>query len=302
MCGKGLRGAGTFTVQDIYGQTAGGWQEAWTAEEKDFAVNMEVSVPIAEALPVLRVTKAAEEIVFSSEGPYFNETGEDQGFLMDALSLTDAYWDVPYAENNPMTLAQADALMAGQLAGLAGGRAEMELWGITLLGRLRKMNAATGKFLEPLGDMGGYALYYRQTLRGMPVLADAVGECGITGTVFSARDFRAVFSLYEEAATAEEDVLLCSLDAVKSAVRTLMEQGAVESGGSLVLGYTVYMEAGGGDAGVAIPAWLFSGSKNGLSDGQAAGESVLISARTGEVMPWPDAEGAGASALGIRAR
>ncbi len=296
--GKGCAAPALFTVQDIYDQAAGGWQEAWTAEGKDFAVDMEVSVPIAEALPVLWVTKAATETVLLSEGPYSGEEGADQEFPRNVLPLADACWDVPYAENNPMTLAQADALMAGQLAGLTGGKAEMMLWEIVLLGRLRKTDAATGKFLEPLNDMGGYVLHYRQTLKGVPVLADAAGECGIAATVFSAREIRAVFSLYEEAAAVEEDAALCSFDAVKNAVRTLVEQGVVESTGSLALGYAVYMGTGDGDAGIAVPAWLLSGSKNR----QAAGKSILISARTGEIMPWPDADGKAYPFPGIRAR
>lgn len=282
-----------YSVQEIRQQTSIGWHETYEAHGRTIQVDIEVSVPSVDTIPILQIKYPEQRntdflaqkgygrvnlpgwfaggVEEGQYGPEFNPRVSAKSSKSE-LPIKDIDWDQAYAEGNRLTLRDADIFMNEKLKLLFGDDAQIELYRVILQGRLREYNEKTGEYGEPLRELGSYELHYYPMLRGIPLIMNAVntfqtrvnnvsGEwgmwrCEVIGTIYTPNDFNVLFSLREEAGMEMEDSPLCSFDTVKEVYEELINKGQIRDVYSVRLGYVCYQDPRSKDIFWAVPSWV----------------------------------------------
>ena len=284
---------GAVSIRELPGITSPAWEQSYEAYGRTIDVDVEIFIPDADTAPILTVrndslveepAKSALEAEYKKADKkdrkhfYEFESEEYSTYVRHGSPLL---WgktkekndynyhtmgqelaDLPgydpdraYADNNPMTVREAEGIIRTQLRELYP-ELETKLDTVILEGKtyLRK-----GK--KPIYDKGFYDLQFRQCFRGIPSMAcindtytcrNHIGKPDGSYTLAeheSGHVFAAVYGedswlmncvLFRETGTVCGDVPLVSFDAVKDRVEALIMSGHVRWINSVTLGYVLF--------------------------------------------------------------
>ena len=290
------------TLPELPGATSPCWQQTWEVHGRTIHVDEDVLIPEAAAAPLLLVRAAPplaeplrseltalvsrmlEEDPVNAWGfrstafstslthavpPGWGKTRDsayNQGTMAwQSHALLDADPAGRYAQDNPLTLAEAAAIAREKAAALFPEEAFFLRHAAVFD---RNTWRRTG---EPINAMGHYHLELTQLFRGIPLLASvhsaftrfSVGEEDpllalrglLSASVYSEDAYALTAWLYAEAAVVREDTPLVPFDAVRGQVEALIASGHVRAIDSVGLGY-VQFDTAEREVQLLAPAWV----------------------------------------------
>ena len=303
--GTAIAGDALYSIRELKDVTSPLWQQTYHAYGRAIEINAEIIIPDAETAPVLsvRVMPSIPEPRYGELAARYHQPETADIYADEFISedwrtavvhgIPKAGWDeskgqVPgkvgqkthalfeydmhaaYADNNPLTLAEAAAIATDKALELFPDTA-LRLRNVALYDRPHWKK--TGK---PIGEKGFYYLELTQVLRGIPCMASVYNtfsqfssdrEDGFVrlsmletrGTVFvdiyDENAYSVNCELYEETGMLCDDIPLLPFDAVKPQVEQLILSGYIRWIDSITLGY-VQFDAADGEAILLVPAWV----------------------------------------------
>lgn len=291
-----------YAIQQLPDVTAAAWCQTYEACGRVIAVDVPITIPDASAAPVLFVRSAppvaepqysqltawcqqsllddpVNSYSFKSNAfsttlthaipPAWGKTRSDD-FVAGAMSAasTDLYRydeNAAYAENNPLTVAQACAIATKQAQELFPDAA-FSLRQVYTTGRSYYKGSG-----QTIRAKGFYSMLLAQCFRGIPFAASihqAFTQFGsgdentwlaargvLRASIHDADAWSLNCTLYQEAGTLYEDIPLLPFDTVKARVEALILSGHVRWIDSVTLGYVQY-DSPEPDEQLLIPCWV----------------------------------------------
>lgn len=291
-----------YAIQQLPDATSSAWQQTYEAHGRTIAVDVPISIPQAAAAPVICVRNAAPvaEPLFSqltawcrnaleddpvnryafksndfsttlthATPPAWGKTRSDE-FIAGAMgqSSADLYRydeNTAYAENNPLTVAQACAIALQQSAGLFPDAA-FSLRQVYTTGR--SYHKSSG---QPISAKGYYSMLFAQVFHGIPFGASihqAFTQFGLwdentwlanrgimQASVYDSDAWRLSSTLYQETSLRHDDIPLLPFDAAKPQAEALILSGHVRRVDSVSLSY-VQFDTPDPEEQLLIPCWV----------------------------------------------
>ncbi len=190
-----------------------------------------------------------------------------EGMTSDDMDLIRYDPDQAYAENNSMTVREAETVAKTHLKELYPGL-EAKLDTVLLFGR-----NYWKKSKKMISERGYYSLEFNQCFRGIPSVAciqdtylskpvrpdgynwNKIQNARIHSAVYGEDSWSLVCQLYQETGVVKEDVSLLPFDAVKDRVEALIMNGNVRWINSVSLGYVLFDTNTSGEYMLA-PCWV----------------------------------------------
>jgi len=341
-----LAEAPALSVKDLQNLS---WHETYQTDRGEtVAVDIDpVETPDADAFPVLKV-RAADPVSEDVLGEYYAKHDEDyqnyalnnnSGIFDIGMNIYGFYpkgtegfhcdfpvqfyapgaieWNKAYAENNPLTAAQAYATFDDLVAQYLGDGLAYALVGLNVYGPLRKYNIRTGEYGDVLGDRGSYEFGAYELFHGirMTFMVTScfrtringierewgLGNSYISANIIDSETYGMQVRRMREIQTVYDDVPLCSFDAVKAAVEPLITAGLVRRIDSVELVYVTYLDRENRDIAWAVPTWAITCAyfetaddgpntgdliyeANGYPAGTTYYETLFVNAQTGALI------------------
>ncbi len=307
----------TFSIKELPDVTSPRWKQTYEAYGRTIDVDVEIMIPEVETAPALKVqwapaledplrselaaeyekadkednkhyyrfkSKKGHTLYLEHKWPLHGGTQKDKEdfsrVTSDESDLIRFDPDKAYAENNPMTVREAAAVVSTHLQEIFPD-VDIQLDTAWITGAVRwKRNK------KILDDRGYYHLNMRQCFHGIPLMAsicetytdpfdqlwgeildekDApymyilvrrdVDHGLVRGSVYSEDSWNIVAHLYAETELLCQDMPLVSFDAVKSQVEDLINKGYVRWINSVTLGYAQF-KTGNMDDFALVPSWV----------------------------------------------
>ncbi len=307
----------TFSIKELPDVTSPRWKQTYEAYGRTIDVDVEIMIPEVETAPALKVqwapaledplrselaaeyekadkednkhyyrfkSKKGHTLYLEHKWPLHGGTQKDKEdfsrVTSDESDLIRFDPDKAYAENNPMTVREAAAVVSTHLQEIFPD-VDIQLDTAWITGAVRwKRNK------KILDDRGYYHLNMRQCFHGIPLMAsicetytdpfdqlwgeildekDApymyilvrrdVDQGLVRGSVYSEDSWNIVAHLYAETELLCQDMPLVSFDAVKSQVEDLINKGYVRWINSVTLGYAQF-KTGNMDDFALVPSWV----------------------------------------------
>ncbi len=289
------------TLASLRAQVPQEWAETIETPNGPVEIKVAIEMPAADAMPILKtgisnVSRVSDEVVqyyadqehtfppFSCRNDEYgfafalnnthrpNKQNVKTGWESRLLDVNGLDWDATFAQDNPLSLAQAWDVFAREVMRCYGLHAETDLMidAITLEDRLAELDPRTGEVSRYTGDVGRYVFDCRQAFRGVPLLGNAsmgflkplrsdsaFGEllC-VVGYIASEDSFTFRYSLTKEAALVAEDVPLAPFSEIKGVIEGLVKAGHIRDIFSLRLGYVQFLDPDDKNAFWCIPCWV----------------------------------------------
>lgn len=307
----------TFSIKELPDVTSPRWKQTYEAYGRSIEVDVEIIIPEVETAPALKVqwapaledplrselaaeyekadkednkhyyrfkSKKSHTLYLEHKWPLHGGTQKDKEdfsrVTSDESDLIRFDPDKAYAENNPMTVQEAAAVVSTHLQEIFPD-VDIQLDTAWITGAVRwKRNK------KILDDRGYYHLNMRQCFHGIPLMAsisaaytdpfdqrwgeildekDApymhilVGRDDDQGlvrsSVYSEDSWNIVAHLYAETEQLCQDMPLVPFDVVKSQVEDLINKGYVRWINSVTLGYAQF-KTGNMDDFALVPSWV----------------------------------------------
>ena len=307
----------TFSIKELPRVTSPHWKQTYEAFGRTIEVDVEIIIPEVETAPALKVqwapaledplrselaaeyekadkednkhyyrfkSKKSHTLYLEHKWPLHGGTQKDKEdfsrVTSDESDLIRFDPDKAYAENNPMTVREAAAVVSTHLQEIFPD-VDIQLDTAWITGAVRwKRNK------KILDDRGYYHLNMRQCFHGIPLMAsisaaytdpfdqlwgeildekDApymyilvrrdVDHGLVRGSVYSEDSWNIVAHLYAETEQLCQDMPLVPFDAVKSQVEDLINKGYVRWINSVTLGYAQF-KTGNMDDFALVPSWV----------------------------------------------
>ncbi len=279
------------TILELREEAQDGWHQSYQAHGRTITVDVPVSVPKAEALPVLRVKR--EPAVESGLINGYTQSMNVDGSL--AVTQTPAGyqppksgpawfktsfirkpgkidWEKRLTEDSPLTAGEALFVFARTFSSLYGRGWEndlilSELW---VKSRLYAYDKMTNTFGEPMNASGNYEFTFVQKLHGIPVLGrysaspsrdnERHPPLTMTSATVSAEDFYAInVQLVRVLDAPYPNVPVLSFKQVKEEYEKLISAGFLREVFDITLGYMLYTDPVEEDVFWAYPVWALNG-------------------------------------------
>ena len=307
----------TFSIKKLPDVTSPLWKQTYEAYGRTIDVDVEIIIPEVETAPALKVqwapaledplrselaaeyekadkednkhyyrfkSKKGHTLYLEHKWPLHGGTQKDKEdfsrVTSDDSDLIRFDPDKAYAENNPMTVREAAAVVSTHLQEIFPD-VDIQLDTAWITGAVRwKRNK------KILDDRGYYHLNMRQCFHGIPLMASIsaaytdpfdqlwgeildekdvpymyilvrrdVDHGLVRGSVYSEDSWNIVAHLYAETEQLCQDMPLVSFDAVKSQVEDLINKGYVRWINSVTLGYAQF-KTGNMDDFALVPSWV----------------------------------------------
>ena len=286
------------SIKDLPGVTSPVWEQTYQAYGRTIEVHQAVVIPEAETAPVLSVRgmPPIAEPQYSEMAARFSQpSGEwkDYSFRSNSFSTywsqanpgvvneragedqmdftyrqeTVLDWDrnAAYAENNPLTIAEAWEVAQEQLRAVYPDKA----FALRHVGHYTRWKSKRSG--EHLREMGSYMLQGTQVFHGIPYMGSVLScfaQQGMNGedmwaalrgrvdaTIYDAGSFSIGCILFDEQEVLYEDIPLLPFDAVKPLVEEQILRGYVRAVYSVTLGYAQFCTPDP-EVYTLVPAWV----------------------------------------------
>ena len=320
-----------YTIQQVREQAATGWHQSYTAHGRDVAVDIDLPTPDVDTMPVVKAEFAKMTPSFTEE-----ETGwkivcrvEDNVFAYETQTFPEAIpnkinkvpeavysnpreFDKAYPSGTDLTLGEAIDIIRSTFV---PARLDASEYQLDRPYELRVFGFYDAKTDEPILP-GEYYLSFYQLLNGIPILCHsgrAYKERGdfyydprLAAVITGADAYAVYFDKIKSSETVTDDVPLCAVSKIISAIEAKIMDGHIRKVYELELGYVLYGDpeyAGSADIlghYYAAPAWRLnclyvSNAKKEIPDYEGTDvferditefASIIIDAQTGEMQDY----------------
>ena len=254
-----------YTINQLREQAAEGWHEIYEAYGREIVADIDITVPDVEQVPVEKLEFAHREPQITEEetGLKFYIRPEDNVFSFETLDYVDTTtgkidkgngmcignpheWNRAYAEGNELTLLNIVEIIRNALAIM---KLDEDNWDLDHPYELR-----TASFIDPetkeIIAPGEYTVYFHQMIGGIPLLNHAGATYNqktrgnaiirLRGTVINEGMYDISIPSLKTTEKLADDIPLCSLSKVISAIEKEIEAGHIRKIYDLEFGYVFY--------------------------------------------------------------
>ena len=325
-----------YTIQQVREQAATGWHQSYTAHGRDVAVDIDLPTPDVDTMPVVKAEFAKMTPSFTEE-----ETGwkivcrvEDNVFAYETQTFPEAIpnkinkvpeavysnpreFDKAYPSGTDLTLGEAIDIIRSTFV---PARLDASEYQLDRPYELRVFGFYDAKTDEPILP-GEYYLSFYQLLNGIPILCHSgiayrdryplYFNPDLRASITGSDAYSVVYNSVKPSETIADDVPLCAISKIISAIEAEIKDGHIRKVYELELGYILYDDPeysmGGYSVGktfsahyYAVPAWRLnclyvSNAKKEIPDYEGTDvferditefASIIIDAQTGEMQDY----------------
>ena len=320
-----------YTIEQIREQAAAGWRQSYTAHGRDVTVDIDLPTPDVDTMPVVKAEFAKMTPSFTEEETNWVIfcTAEENSLMYGTYTYPEAIsgkikkvpeavysnpseFDKAYPSGTDLTLGEAIDIIRSTFVPADMDASEYQFDRPYELRVFGFYDAKTNKPILP----GEYYLSFYQLLNGIPILCHsgrAYKERGdfyydprLAAVITGADAYAVYFDKIKSSETVTDDVPLCAVSKIISAIEAKIMDGHIRKVYELELGYVLYGDpeyAGSADIlghYYAAPAWRLnclyvSNAKKEIPDYEGTDvferditefASIIIDAQTGEMQDY----------------
>lgn len=270
-----------FSLQELKQQTQSGWHQIYQAYEREIVVEVDVTMPDAESVPIdkvewarmqsvlsgeevgVEIVERPDENIFALNSNAHNEIPDNIAWKYEAQYSFPSNKEVVYAPNSTMTLGSAIDVVKHAIEIVGFTSEEWELERPYNLSVYSLWNPKANKMVLP----GEYALYFYQRMNNIPILLHA--GCAynkktqdnytamLNAWLIDEDKFRVYFGMLKPTERIANDVPLCSFENVINAFEAEIHAGHIRRVFELEFGYGFFNDPEMAEMGYyyLVPVW-----------------------------------------------
>lgn len=288
--------AADCTLEDIRNEISNGWNEVFIAHDREINIDLDadtILLPPVQAVPLYKVEMSRnlpktlpDDYVqkYREVGKLAYSRGEWRRNKLSGNNLgtpwdNDVAFDIPdkidwgyRAEGSPITLMEADEIAQREISRCTGEEQAYSVYRAFVSNGLHVYDKKTntyGEWFDHEDNMGMYALYYHQTLAGLPILLTGGGgffeyspkdephiSCGAAVYVYDDYGFDLDIAYVEPVEKIYDDVPLLPFSEIRKVIVEQINQGKIRGIRRIQFGYVLYHDAKDSEINWAVPTWM----------------------------------------------